>query len=74
MEDDRKERATKMRGELDRMRIDAKNFLQIDNYERARILLNRCKDLEVQISVLERFKDDEEFRLHLITVMANGYR
>jgi uncharacterized protein YjcR len=72
--EDRKERAIKMREELDRMRIDAKNFLQIDNYERARVLLNRCKDLETQISTLERFKDDEEFRLHLITVMSNGYR
>lgn len=70
----RKEQATKMREELDRTRVDAKNFLQADNYDRARILLNKCKDLEGKIYDLERFKDDEEHRLHLITLMANGYR
>lgn len=70
----RQEKAAKLRDELNGLRNEAKGCLQFDAYERTRVLLNKCKELEETIADLERFKTDEEKRLFLIRIMENGYR
>lgn len=71
---ERSQKWREARKKLEALYAEVKVLVQDDKFNEARVILNKCWFLEDQIKTLGRFKDDEEFRLHLITVMSNGYR